>query len=120
MLSARSPEGRARFSPTASTVESRWHHATNSACSRVMLRQHGRDRVLVFTTNDNETVYRIAEDVLDSRAHAPRQDLKERREILARFNAGAHQPVVTSRRVLNEGREQFPKRKRRSDSRWHG
>jgi superfamily II DNA or RNA helicase len=56
--------------------------------------------VLVFT-NDNDTVYRIARTfLLPALTH--QTDLKERREILERFNAGRYPAVVTSR-VLNEG-----------------
>jgi superfamily II DNA or RNA helicase len=56
--------------------------------------------VLVFT-NDNDTVYTISRTfLLPALTH--QTDVKERRELLARFNAGAYPALVTSR-VLNEG-----------------
>ncbi|MBI5515673.1 MAG: DEAD/DEAH box helicase [Deltaproteobacteria bacterium] len=65
-----------------------------------LLKQHSRDRVLVFT-NDNDTVYTISRTfLLPALTH--QTDVKERRELLARFNAGAYPALVTSR-VLNEG-----------------
>ncbi|MFU8805805.1 MAG: helicase-related protein, partial [Bradymonadaceae bacterium] len=55
---------------------------------------------LIFT-NDNATVYRISERMLcPCITHETK--LKERREILARFNEGVYRTVVTSK-VLNEG-----------------
>ena len=65
-----------------------------------MLRQHAKDRVLIFT-NDNDTVYRISRMFLIP-AITHQTDVKERREILERFNGGAYPALVTSR-VLNEG-----------------
>jgi superfamily II DNA or RNA helicase len=65
-----------------------------------LLRQHGKDRVIIFT-NDNETVYRISRTFLLP-AITHQTDVKERKEILQRFNSGAYPAVVTSR-VLNEG-----------------
>ncbi len=65
-----------------------------------LLRQHARDRSLVFT-NDNDTVYEISRAFLIP-AITHQTDLKERREILQRFNSGEYPAVVTSR-VLNEG-----------------
>jgi superfamily II DNA or RNA helicase len=65
-----------------------------------LLKQHARDRVLVFT-NDNDTVYTISRTfLLPALTH--QTDVKERRELLGRFNAGAYPALVTSR-VLNEG-----------------
>jgi superfamily II DNA or RNA helicase len=65
-----------------------------------LLSQHGEDRIIVFT-NDNATVYHISEQALcPSITHET--GMKERREILERFNAGIYRCVVTSK-VLNEG-----------------
>jgi superfamily II DNA or RNA helicase len=65
-----------------------------------LLRQHAHDRLLVFT-NDNDTVYLISRTfLLPALTH--QTDLKDRREILARFNSGEYPALVTSR-VLNEG-----------------
>lgn len=62
--------------------------------------QHRHDRCLVFTS-DNETVYKISRRFLiPSITHQTK--IKERHEILSRFNAGEFPFLVTSR-VLNEG-----------------
>ncbi len=65
-----------------------------------LIRQHRRDRMLIFTS-DNETVYRISRRFLVP-AITHQTKVKERREILAAFNAGEYPFLVTSR-VLNEG-----------------
>jgi len=65
-----------------------------------LLRQHRRDRVLIFTS-DNETVYRISRRFLVP-AITHQTKVKERHDVLAAFNAGAYPFLVTSR-VLNEG-----------------
>lgn len=65
-----------------------------------LLERHHDDRVLVFT-NDNESVYEISQEALvPAITHQTR--IKERKEILARFNEGTYRVVVTSK-VLNEG-----------------
>ena len=65
-----------------------------------LLKKHPRDRMLIFT-NDNETVYTISEQFLiPAITHQTRT--KERREILKAFNRGDILALVTSR-VLNEG-----------------
>lgn len=65
-----------------------------------LLRQHRRDRVLIFTS-DNETVYAIARrHLIPPITH--QTPAAERRRILAGFNAGELPAIVTSR-VLNEG-----------------
>ena len=61
---------------------------------------HTTGRVIVFT-NDNATVYRISKTLLIP-AITHQTDVKERREILAAFEAGEIRAVITSR-VLNEG-----------------
>ena len=62
--------------------------------------QHRHDRCLVFTS-DNETVYKISRRFLIP-AITHQTKIKERHEILSRFNAGDFPFLVTSR-VLNEG-----------------
>jgi superfamily II DNA or RNA helicase len=52
-----------------------------------LLRQHARDRTLIFT-NDNDTVYAIARRFLIP-ALTHQTDVKERREVLERFNSGS-------------------------------
>jgi superfamily II DNA or RNA helicase len=65
-----------------------------------LLERHHDDRVLVFT-NDNDSVYEISEKALVP-AITHQTPIKERKEILARFNEGLYRVVVTSK-VLNEG-----------------
>ena len=65
-----------------------------------LLHAHRRDRTIVFT-QDNATVYRIAERfLLPAITHQTK--VKERSAILQAFNQGALGAVVTSK-VLNEG-----------------
>lgn len=65
-----------------------------------LLEKHHEDRVLIFT-NDNASVYAISERMLcPTITH--QTPIKERKEILARFNEGAYRTIVTSK-VLNEG-----------------
>jgi superfamily II DNA or RNA helicase len=65
-----------------------------------LLHAHRGDRTIVFT-EDNATVYTIARRFLvPAITHQTR--VKERSEILARFNEGSLSVVVTSK-VLNEG-----------------
>ncbi len=65
-----------------------------------LLKKHPRDRVLIFT-NDNETVYNISQTFLiPAITHQTRT--KERRDILQAFNRGDILALITSR-VLNEG-----------------
>jgi superfamily II DNA or RNA helicase len=65
-----------------------------------ILRQHPRDRVLIFTS-DNDTVYAISQEFLIP-AITHQTKTKERKEILEKFNRGEYLAVVTSK-VLNEG-----------------
>ncbi len=65
-----------------------------------ILEKHHEDRVLIFT-NDNASVYAISERMLcPSITH--QTPIKERKEVLARFNDGSYRTIVTSK-VLNEG-----------------
>lgn len=65
-----------------------------------LLRKHSEDRALIFTS-DNETVYRISRQFLIP-AITHQSKVKERHEILERFNSGVYPFLVTSK-VLNEG-----------------
>jgi superfamily II DNA or RNA helicase len=65
-----------------------------------LLDEHRRDPVVIFT-NHNETVYHISERRLVP-AITHETDIKERKEILQKFNDGIYQTIVTSK-VLNEG-----------------
>jgi superfamily II DNA or RNA helicase len=62
--------------------------------------RHRDDRVLVFTS-DNQTVYEIARRFLIP-AITHQTPVKERHEVLQRFNAGDY-PFLATSRVLNEG-----------------
>jgi superfamily II DNA or RNA helicase len=65
-----------------------------------LLKKHPRDRVLIFT-NDNETAYTISQEFLvPAVTHQTRT--KERKAILEGFNRGDYLTIVTSK-VLNEG-----------------
>ena len=100
MASAQSPEGRRAFLAYRTQKQIAVASRGKLHVLEGLLRQHARDRVLIFT-NDNDTVYLIAQMFLIP-ALTHQTDLKERREILKRFNAGEYPTVVTSR-VLNEG-----------------
>ncbi len=65
-----------------------------------LLRRHRRDRVLIFTA-ENEMVYRISEQFLIP-AITHQTPIKERRQWLAAFNRGDVLALATSK-VLNEG-----------------
>ncbi|MEE9147599.1 MAG: DEAD/DEAH box helicase family protein [Candidatus Tectomicrobia bacterium] len=65
-----------------------------------LLTQHHPARTLIFT-DDNATVYRIAQEFLLP-AITHKTAVKERHEILSRFRSGEY-PVVVTSRVLNEG-----------------
>ena len=65
-----------------------------------LLERHRDDPVLIFT-NDNESVYEISERALvPSITHQTK--VRERKEILERFNDGQYGTIATSK-VLNEG-----------------
>ncbi len=65
-----------------------------------LLKRHARDRVLIFT-NDNETVYEISRRFLIP-AITHQTATKERKAYLEAFNRGDFPCLVTSK-VLNEG-----------------
>ena len=65
-----------------------------------LLKQHRKDRVMVFTES-NRFAYRIsARHLLPAITHQTKT--KERKQILERFNTGEYPAIVTSK-VLNEG-----------------
>ncbi|ERN41312.1 DNA or RNA helicase of superfamily II [Rubidibacter lacunae KORDI 51-2] len=65
-----------------------------------LLARHYPERTLIFT-NDNATVYRIAQEFLIP-AITHQTPVKERHAILQAFQAGVYPTIATSR-VLNEG-----------------
>jgi superfamily II DNA or RNA helicase len=65
-----------------------------------LLVEHAADRMIIFT-NDNETVYRIAQDFLVP-AITHRTPIRERKELLDGLREGRYRALATSR-VLNEG-----------------
>ncbi len=65
-----------------------------------LLERHNGDRVLIFT-HDNATVYTIAREFLVP-VITHQTKIKERREVLLKFNSGEY-PIVATSRVLNEG-----------------
>jgi len=98
--SARSPEGRRALLSYQQQKRIALASQGKLEVLEGLLRQHAKDRTLIFT-NDNDTVYAIARRFLIP-AITHQTDVKERREVLERFNSGAYPAVVTSR-VLNEG-----------------
>ncbi len=99
-LASRSPEGRRAFLAYREQKQISLASQGKVHVLEGLLRQHARERVLIFT-NDNDTVYTLSRTFLIP-AITHQTDLKERREVLERFNAGVYPAVVTSR-VLNEG-----------------
>jgi len=65
-----------------------------------LIETHHPERILIFT-NDNATVYRIAQDFLIP-ALTHQTPVKERHAILQRFKSGDYGAIATSH-VLNEG-----------------
>ena len=99
-LSARSSAGR-----RAMLAYRRYRKVALGTASKLrvledLLKRHPRDRILIFT-NDNETVYTISQQFLiPAITHQTRT--RERKETLQAFNRGDYLALVTSR-VLNEG-----------------
>ena len=65
-----------------------------------ILREHSRDRVLIFT-QDNDTAYTISQEFLIP-CITHQTDVKERKAILEAFSSGEYRFLVTSK-ALNEG-----------------
>ena len=99
-LSSRSKEGRAALH--AHRMQRRITQRCGEKIRLLtdLLSVHRKDRTIIFTA-DNETVYQISRDFLIP-AITHLSPVKERAEILKRFNSGAF-PVVVTSRVLNEG-----------------
>jgi superfamily II DNA or RNA helicase len=96
----RHPDGRAAFQ--AYREQKRLSLAAPAKIELLddLLRQHALDRVIIFTY-DNASVYQIARRFLTP-AITHQTKTKERQQILARFQTGEYNVVVTSQ-VLNEG-----------------
>ena len=100
MMSSRSPEGRRAFLAYREQKQISLASRGKVMVLEGLIRQHAKNRVLIFT-NDNDTVYTISRTFLIP-AITHQTDIKERKELLDRFNAGQYPALVTSR-VLNEG-----------------
>ena len=98
--STRSPEGRRAFVAYQRQRQLALAASGKLAVLDRLLHAHRRDRSILFT-QDNATVYAIAKRFLIP-AITHQTKLKERRAILAAFNQGTLNAVVTSK-VLNEG-----------------
>ena len=100
MLSAQSSAGR-----RAMLAYQRYRRVALGTAAKLrvledLLKRHPRDRMLIFT-NDNETAYAISQTFLiPAVTHQTRT--KERKAILEAFNRGDYLAVATSK-VLNEG-----------------
>lgn len=100
MLSARSNEGRRAMLAYQRHRKVALGTASKLRVLEELLKKHPKDRMLIFT-NDNETVYTISQEFLiPAITHQTRT--KERKGILEKFNAGDYLAIVTSK-VLNEG-----------------
>lgn len=100
MLSSRSEEGRRALLAYRTQKSIAQASGAKIRLLERLLMRHRYDRVLVFTS-DNKTVYGISREFLIP-AITHQTKVKERHEILQRFNAGEYPFIVTSR-VLNEG-----------------
>lgn len=97
---SKSKEGRAAFKAYRLQKQLALVHEKKLEKLYEILEEHHEDRVLIFT-NDNDSVYRISKRVLcPTITH--QTPIKERKEILARFNEGTYKTIATSK-VLNEG-----------------
>lgn len=100
MLSAQSPSGRRAMQAYRRHRQIALGTTAKLRVLEDILKAHPRDRVLIFT-NDNETVYQIASTFLvPAITHHTRT--KERKAILQAFNQGDYLCLATSK-VLNEG-----------------
>ena len=97
---SRSEEGREAFKAYHTQKKLALVHQAKLDRLYELCNQHHDDLVLIFT-NDNDSVYEISERML-SPAITHQTPIKERKEILERFNEGSYRTIVTSK-VLNEG-----------------
>ena len=86
--------------PTAAIANSPLGATAKLRVLEDILKAHPRDRVLIFT-NDNETVHQISRTFLVP-AITHRTRTRERKDILEAFNKGEYLALVASK-VLNEG-----------------
>ncbi|HIG56498.1 MAG TPA: ATP-dependent helicase, partial [Candidatus Handelsmanbacteria bacterium] len=100
MLSAKSPDGRRAMHAYRRHRQIALGTASKIRVLEEILKAHPRDRVLIFT-NDNESVHEISKIFLIP-AITHRTRTKERKEILESFNKGEYLGLVASK-VLNEG-----------------
>jgi superfamily II DNA or RNA helicase len=99
-MSARSKDGRAAFKAWLESKRIMHGTARKLEMVRALVTQEWGRRTIVFT-NDNDTAYRIAGELL-APCITHHTDVKERRRWLDAFGAGEITVLVTSR-VLNEG-----------------
>jgi superfamily II DNA or RNA helicase len=99
-ISSRSIEGRKAFQ---SYLQQKSIVQTSSCKMKFLerlLKQHYQSKMIIFTS-DNATVYKISSQFLVP-AITHQTKIKERREILEKFQSGNYNAIVTSK-VLNEG-----------------
>ena len=100
MMTSRSEEGRRAFLAYRTQKAISQASGAKLRLLETLFERHRLDRCLVFTS-DNATVYKISRRFLIP-AITHQTKVKERHEILSRFNAGDFPFLITSR-VLNEG-----------------
>ena len=96
----KAPAAGAPCTPTAATARLALGATAKLRVLEDILKAHPRDRVLIFT-NDNETVHQISRTFLVP-AITHRTRTRERKAILEAFNKGEYLALVASK-VLNEG-----------------
>src|SRR4051812_33042479 len=99
-MAHRSPEGRQAFLAHRKQRELALAAPAKLSLLGHLLDRHNGDRILIFT-HDNATVYKIARRFLVP-VITHQTKIKERRDVLLRFNSGTY-PIVATSRVLNEG-----------------
>jgi superfamily II DNA or RNA helicase len=97
---SRSAEGREAFASYQLQKKLALVHKNKMDKLNEILEENMADRIIIFT-NDNASVYEISHAYLcPTITH--QTPVKERKEVLARFNDGSYKMIVTSK-VLNEG-----------------
>ncbi len=109
IASSRSSEGRRAFLAYREQKQISLASQGKLAVLEGLFRQHAKDRTIVFT-NDNDTVYAISRRFLIP-AITHQTDVKERKELLERFNHG-HVPRAGDLARAQRGRE-HPRGQRR-------
>lgn len=100
MLAAQSPEGRKAFNSYRRQKELALAAPAKIKVLEDLLHTHRNDRTIVFT-QDNQSVYEISKKFMVP-AITHQTKVKERSDILKKFNKGVYTVIVTSK-VLNEG-----------------